>query len=343
MENINNAMAATTVDTNNEESHMVVCSERNSNGVNSQCAQSSLQFTRDLSHGSAQGVDTAPGKNISHDALQTRVVTPGKIEDAIGIGAKMRAKLEESYAEMRPSVDLCGSSRPRDYVFVFFPFLPKELQLKIWKEAAIRKGTDLDIVTEVLYRPGTKAQPNPRFIPNKQYSSLFHTCRDSREVLFKQFYTHALQYEKEGLRVPYAPVYSHCDDIIYLQIDSNEYYTTVAQEVLSQQSTIFNAVNQGVTNLALNFDIWSCYGLTHEIKALKKLKRLIFVVASPYRGHRGRYLRMYAVNNSEFRCFSIMESLMLFKLQEVFANLKEDDPKWVRPIVELVYMRIAGE
>ncbi|APA14357.1 hypothetical protein sscle_12g091270 [Sclerotinia sclerotiorum 1980 UF-70] len=244
MENINNPVAIP-VDTYNEvESQMVVGSGRDSNRVNSQCAQSSLQLTCDLSHLSAQGVGTAPGENITQDALQTHVVIPGTIEDAIRIWAKVRAKVERFYAEIRPEVDLHESSRPTEHVFIFFPLLAKELQLQIWKEAAIPKSTNLDIITEVLYRPGTKAQPNPRFIPNKQYSPMFHTCRDSRELLLKEFYTHTIQYENEGLRVPYAPVYSHCDDIIYLQIDSSEYYTTLVWELQNPQSTIFNAVNK---------------------------------------------------------------------------------------------------
>ncbi|KAF7876381.1 hypothetical protein EAF04_001473 [Stromatinia cepivora] len=321
MDSINNTMAELTVDTDDEESQVVVCGEMTRNRVISQCTKSGLQFIPDLSHGSAQ--------DMTQDTLR----------NTTRIRADMRAKVNKWHAEIKPLIDPHEPSRPRERVFVFFPSLPKELQLKIWKEAAIRKGTSLDIVTEVFYRPGTKARPNPRFIPNKQPSPLVYTCQDSREVALKEFYTLALQYENKGLRAPYAPVYSHCNDIIYLQINDTEDRSIMVQEMQKPQHTILNALNQGVTNLALNLDFWSCHALIRQIHSLKKLKRLFLVVAVPYRIHRGRRLCMYAVDNSERRRISIAESQMLPTLKQIFAKLKKEDPEWLPPIVELVGMR----
>ncbi|KAJ8063578.1 hypothetical protein OCU04_007447 [Sclerotinia nivalis] len=340
MESINNTMAAITIDANNE---VVVYDEMTSDRVISQCTQSSLQFTPDLSHGSAQGVDTAPGENITQDALQTHndisSMTQGTLRNTARIRPDMRAKIEECHAELKLLLDPHECSRAKERVFVIFSSLPKELQLKIWKEAAIRKGTNLDIVTEVFYRPGTEARPNPRFIPNKQPSPLLHTCQDSREVALKEFYTLALQYENKGLRAPYAPVYSHCNDIIYLQINDAEDRSITVQEMQKPQHIILNALNQGVTNLAIKLDFWSCHALVRQIHNLKKLKRLFLVVAVPHRIHRGRRLCMYAVDNSEPRRISVAESQMLPTLKQIFAKLKKEDPKWVPPIVELVGMR----
>lgn len=250
--------------------------------------------------------------------------------------ADISRKLDKLHEEMELFKAPVEPEQTKERVFVIFPLLPPEVQLKVWKEATAQEGTNLGLVTEVIFCPATKAHPNGRFVSPKQRSSLLYACTNSRNVVLKEMCTLAPLHKSDALRNPYIPVYYLRTDIIYLHIKTEENslhsYTT---SQLIPHEIMLNVLDQGITNLALNFDIWSCNALILENKIFKKLKNLFLVVSAPPDLRKGRHLCMYEGGHPN-RHVTAYEDMMVPRFQEILQELKMQDPTWVPPAMRLV-------
>ncbi|TGO42120.1 hypothetical protein BHYA_0012g00350 [Botrytis hyacinthi] len=316
-----------------------------SNQAISQCNKPMQNLTPDLCHSSVQAVNHPPATNAVQDVQPGPVDNANTIQESlqqmkiVPTNIKMEKKLAPVTLEHRTATER---------VFTIFSSLPKEVQLQIWKEAILQD--DLCHVTEVFYvSDSNTAQPNPRFVPNRQPSPLFFTCRASREVAFEEFNTLFLQYGYKDLLAPSIPVYSRCFDVIYLQYKSvTNRSRDFTQNVLDAPYIVLNAVNQGITKLAVNLCYWSCQALLREFDIFKKLDHLYIVVEDPDGAEPHRYNTGYVPKGRrlcmckelpESRNISLEESQILPTLKQIFAHMQKDDPDWVPPIVEVVGMK----
>ncbi|KAF5876728.1 uncharacterized protein Bfra_003134 [Botrytis fragariae] len=326
-------------------SQIVVGDEMTSNQAIPQCNKPMQNLTPDLCHSSVLVVNRPPATNAIQDVQPGPVDNPNTIQESL---QHMRIMPANTNMEKTLSPVTLEHRTETERVFTIFSSLPKEVQLQIWKEAILQD--DLCHVTEVFYvSDSNTTQPNPRFVPNRQPSPLFFTCRASREVALQKFNTLFLQYGYKDLRVPSIPVYSRCFDVIYLQYKSvTNRSRDFTQNVLDAPYIVLNAVNQGITKLAVNLCYWSCQALLREFDIFKKLDHLYIVVedpdgAEPHRYNtgyvpKGRRLRM-CKELPESRNISLEESQILPTLKQIFAHMQKDDPEWVPPTVEVVGMR----
>ncbi|KAF7918803.1 uncharacterized protein EAE98_009581 [Botrytis deweyae] len=331
--------------TNLVDSQIVVGDEMTSNQAMSQCTKPRQNPTADLCQSSVQVVNRPPATNAIQDIQPGPVDSPDTIQESL---QHMRIVPANKSMETKLSPITLEHRTERERVFTIFSSLPKELQLQIWKEAIFKD--DLGHVTEVFYVSDSKtAQPNPRFVPNRHPSPLFFTCRVSREVALGEFNALFLQYGYKDLRAPSIPVYSRCSDVIYLQYKSvTNRSRDFTQNALDAPYIVLNAVNQGITKLAVNLCYWSCQALLREFDIFKKLNHLYIVVedpdgAEPHRyntGHVPKGRRLYMCKELlEPRNISLEESQILPTLKQIFAHMQKDDPEWVPPTVEVVGMR----
>ncbi|ESZ96793.1 hypothetical protein SBOR_2794 [Sclerotinia borealis F-4128] len=264
-------------------------------------------------------------------------MTPDIVKDTAIMRADMRAKLDEWDAEIKLLMAASESRRARERVFVVFFPSPRNYNSKSGKKLQFAKTQVLTSLLRYSIFLVREHSQTPRFVSNKKPSPLLYTCQGSREVAFKEHYTLALQYDK-CLQASYAPVYSHPNDIIYLQINVEEDPSILNREIENSHYTILNAVNQGITTLALNFDSWSRRALVQRTELFKKLEHLFFVVAVPYGDYKRRRLYMYPEDDPELRYVSRAQDHMFPRLRQIFAKLKREDPNWEPPVVELVSM-----
>ncbi|KAF7943484.1 hypothetical protein EAE96_011409 [Botrytis aclada] len=316
-----------------------------SNQAISQCTRPKQNVTSDLCHSSVQAVNRPPTTNAIQDVQPGPVDSLDTIQESL---QNLKIVPANTNKEIKLSPVTLEHKTERERTFTIFSSLPQELQLQIWKESI--HEDDLGHVTEAFYVSDSKtAQSNPRFVPNRQPSPLFFTCRVSREAALEEFNTLFLQYGYKDLRAPSIPVYCRRSDVIYLQYKSvTNRSRDFTQNALDAPYIVLNAVNQGITKLAVNLCYWSCQALLREFDIFKKLNHLYIVVEDPDGAEPHRYNTGYVPKGRRLymckelpgsRNISLEESQILPTLKQIFAHMQKDDTEWVPPTVEVVGMR----